>query len=341
MNIAILGVGAIGGVIGGYLANNDYQPTLIDLWPENIAHIKTNGITVTGIGEEFTANAKALHLGEVSSTRQFFDMVIISVKSYDTAWATKFIQPYLAPEGFIVSAQNGINEDEIASIVGWNNVIGCIVTIGAGMYSPGHVHRTSPSDKPSFILGEPNGIISPRLETTCAIFNNVGPSKKTTNLWGERWSKLTQNCMVNALSGITGLSSAEVRRNSDSSTILIKLAIEIIQVVNALGVEMKQVNGITTKIWLESENNTEIRNDLKNTLVKTVQKTFGEGRPSLSQDIIKGRKIEIDSLNGYVVRQAKKTGLSVPLNKAIIKVSKLVEAGDLEPSLLNLEYLEI
>jgi 2-dehydropantoate 2-reductase len=147
--------------------------------------------------------------------------------------------------------------------------------------------------------------------------------------------------MVNALSGITGLSSAEVRRNSDSSTILIKLAIEIIRVVNALGVEMKQVNGITTKVWLESENNTEIRNDLKNTLVNTVQKTFGEGRPSLSQDIIKGRKIEIDSLNGYVVRQAKKTGLPVPLNEAIIKVSKLVEAGDLEPSLLNLEYLEI
>lgn len=341
MNIAVLGVGAIGGVIGGCLANNNYHPTLIDLWPENIEHIKTNGITITGIGEEFTANAQALHLGEVSSARQLFDMVIISVKSYDTAWTTKFIQPYIAPKGFIVSAQNGINEDEIASIVGWNNVIGCIVTIGAGMYNPGHVHRTSPSDTPSFILGEPSGIISPRLETTCAIFNNIGPSKKTTNLLGERWSKLTQNCMVNALSGITGLSSSEVRRNSDSSTILIDLAIEIIHVVNALGVEMEQVNGITTKTWVESKNNTEIRNNLKTALVKSAQKTFGEGRPSLSQDLTKGRKIEIDSLNGYVVRKAKKTGLPVPLNNAIIKVSKLVEAGDLKPSVLNLKYLEI
>ena len=341
MNIAVLGVGAIGGVIGGYLANNNYHPTLIDLWPENIEHIKANGITVTGIGEEFTVNAQALHLGEVSSARQLFDMVIISVKSYDTAWSTKFIQPYIASGGFVVSAQNGINEDEIASVVGWNNVVGCIVTIGAGIYNPGHVHRTSPSDTPSFILGEPSGIISPRLKKVCDIFNDIGPSQKTTNLWGERWSKLTQNCMVNALSGITGLSSAEVRRNPDSSTILINLAIEIIHVVNALGVKMEQVNGITTKMWLESENNLEIRSNLKNTLIKSVEKTFGEGRPSLSQDIIKGRKIEIDSLNGYVVKQAQKTGLPVTLNNAIIKVSKLVEARDLKPSLLNLEYLKI
>ena len=153
MKIAVLGVGAIGGTIGGYLARAGREVTLIDTWPANIEHIKADGLTVTPQEDEFTVHPTALHLGEVSAAQQSFDAVFLSVKSYDTTWATTFIEPYLAPGGFIVSAQNSINEDAIADVVGWSRLIGCVVTLGAGMYEPGHVQRTSVAERHSFTAG--------------------------------------------------------------------------------------------------------------------------------------------------------------------------------------------
>ena len=86
MKIGVLGAGAVGGVIGGYLARADHDVTLIDLWPANIERIKEAGLTVTTCEGEFTVDAASLHLGEVSATRPAFDVVILSVKSYDTSW---------------------------------------------------------------------------------------------------------------------------------------------------------------------------------------------------------------------------------------------------------------
>ena len=146
MKIGILGVGAIGGVISGYLARAKHDITLIDLWPENVDHINNKGLKITPFEEEFIVKPRAIHMGELSRIRPKFDIVILSLKSYDTAWASKFIEPHIAPGGFVVSAQNSINEDTIASVIGWPKVVGCVVTLGAGMYSAGHVERTSSID---------------------------------------------------------------------------------------------------------------------------------------------------------------------------------------------------
>ena len=166
MRIAVLGVGAIGGVIGGYLARAGRDVTLIDTWLANIERIKVDGLTVTALEEEFTVKPAALHLGEVSAARQLFDAVFLAVKSFDTPWTAKFIEPYLAPGGYVVSAQNSINEDAIAAVVGWPRVVGCVVTLGAGMYEPGHAQRTSGADRDALTLGEPSGLATERLKKT-------------------------------------------------------------------------------------------------------------------------------------------------------------------------------
>ena len=186
MRIGILGAGGIGGVIGGYLARAGRDVTLIDMWPANVDYIKANGITVTAMDEEFTARTTALHLGDVAAVRPVFDVVILAVKSYDTSWATSFVKPYLAPGGFIASTQNGINEDAVAAVVGWSRVVGCVVIMGAAVYEPGRPQRLSPSDRPAFVLGEPSGVITPRIEQLAETLSAIGPAKTTTNLWGER-----------------------------------------------------------------------------------------------------------------------------------------------------------
>src|SRR5260370_4266268 len=121
--IVVVGAGAIGGYTGGNLAHNGFDVTLIDPWPEHIETIRRDGLALEGITpDEFVlARPKTLHLTEIQrlAKERPIDIAFISVKSYDTEWATMMIRQYLAPSGYVVSLQNCINEERIAAHVGW------------------------------------------------------------------------------------------------------------------------------------------------------------------------------------------------------------------------------
>ena len=336
--IAILGVGGIGGVTGGYLARAGHDVALIDLWGANIERIRGQGLTVTALEEEFTVHPEALHLADVSGTRRLFDTVILSVKSYDTGWAAKFIEPHLAPGGFIASAQNSINEDTIAGVVGWPRVVGCVVTLGGAMYEPGHAERTSANTRPSFKVGEPSGLVTQRVDGLADVLNAVGPTVTTGNLWGERWAKLATNSMSNAVAGITGLKSAELRENGEIRALLVRIAVELVHVATALGVTVEPIGGIPASMYLEAMDDGEKMEEVEGRMVEA-GRAVGTGRPSLAQDVMKGRKTEVDHLNGYVAKRGEDVGVPTPLNRALVEVTKQVENGELKQSLDNLKYL--
>lgn len=334
----MLGVGAIGGVIGGYLARAGRDVTLIDPWPANIERIKAEGLTVTAQEEEFTAHPRALHLAEVSAARQEFDVVFLSMKSYDTRWATTFIEPYLAPGSFIVSAQNGINEETIAAVVGWPRVVGCVVTLGAAMYEPGHVERTSAATRPAFKPGEPSGMITPRTVKLSEVLKDVGQTQVTTNLWGERWAKLATNSMSNAMAGITGLKSAELKQIPEVRAVSVRIAAELVRVAVALGVSVEPIGGIPANMYQEALDDGAKMEEVEATMIE-VSKGIGTGRPSLAQDVMKGRKTEVEHLNGYVVKKGLELGVPTPVNESVVALTRRVEAGELEPSPSNLSYI--
>ena len=339
LRIAVLGVGAIGGTIGGYLARAGQDVTLIDMWPANVEGIKERGIKITAPDTEFIAQAPALHLAEVSSDNRRFDAVFLCVKSYDTEWSAKFIEPYLAPGGYVVSAQNSINEDSIASVVGWTRIVGCVVTLGAAMYEPGHVQRTSSSDRPSTKLGEPSGLVSRRVAEMRDILSAVGPCLTTTNLWGERWAKLGVNCMSNAIAGSTGLTSAQIREIPEVRDLSIRITAELVNVAEALGVNVEPMAGIEAPMFAEALVDGGVREEVESRLME-FGKGIGTGRPSLAQDVFKGRRTEVDELNGLVVRKGKEVGVLTPVNQAVIGVTKRVESGELEPSMSNVQLID-
>ena len=336
--IGVLGAGAIGGVIGGYLARAGQDVTLIDTWPEHIERIRAAGLKVTALEEEFTVAVPAMHLGEVSAQQPRFDVVLLCVKSYDTLWATTLIEPYLAAGGFLVSAQNGINEETIAQVIGWPRVVGCVVTIGAGMYAPGHVERTNVFDRPCFAVGEPSGAETPRVTQWTRIMSAAGPARTTANLWGERWAKLATNCMGNAICGITGLNAGDFWRSAEARAVAIQIVDELLDVAEGLGVQIETVGGIGTSLFRLARREPEDRARLEAAMIELAQ-DVGSGRPSLAQDVVKQRKTEIDQLNGYVVRKARELGIATPANEAIIDITRQVERGQYEPSLALLGQL--
>ena len=336
--IAIMGVGAIGGTIGGCLSMAGYDVTLIDQWPENVDLMNSQGLRMSGTHGNHEIPVKALHLTDVSLTGSKFDIVFLATKSYDTKWAATFLAPHLKPSGVVISAQNSINDPIIAQIVGYNRVLSCILNLGSGMYAPAHVVRTNDPEGITVTLGELHCKISPRLKEIEYMMASVGNTKLTTNTWGERWAKLAVNCMVNPMSGITGISSSEVRQNESTRGLIIKAAAETVRVATKMGVTMEPINGIPAQAYLDADTGEGL--EFVQSELAQAAGTRGEGLPSLLQDIKKGRRTEIDYLNGYVVVQATKFDIHTPINQALTRTVKKIESDMLAPALSNLDILE-
>src|SRR5437016_10914427 len=249
--IAIVGAGALGGYVGGTLAHLGHDVTLIDAWPEQIETIRARGLELDGTTpeERFTVkSAKTLHLTEVQSlARRPVDVAMVAVKSYDTPWATALIKPYLTAEGFVVSLQNCLNEETIAGVVGWGRTVGVVASmISVDLYEAARIRRTVPKggdDYTIFRIGEPHGRITQRVEELVEWFRGIDSSKATTNLWGERWSKLVQNSMGNGVTAATGLTSGECLRNPRLRRFQIRLAGEAVRVGQALGYTLERIRG--------------------------------------------------------------------------------------------------
>src|SRR2546425_6408263 len=192
--IAVVGAGALGGYVGGTLAHLGHDVTLIDPWPEHVETIRARGLELDGMTpeERFTVRkAKTLHVTEGQSLAKHpIDVAMVAMKSYDTAWATHLIAPYLSPQGFIVSLQNCLNEETIAGIVGWGRVVGVVASlISVDLYEAGRIRRTvhkGGGKYTIFRVGEPHGRITPRIEELAEWFRGIDSSKTTSNLWGER-----------------------------------------------------------------------------------------------------------------------------------------------------------
>src|SRR5688572_13387194 len=199
--IVVVGAGAIGGYAGGHMTRAGHDVTLVDAWPEHVEYMREHGIQISGIteAERYSIPVRAIHVTEVQhfSKERPFDIAFVCVKSYDTEWATHLIKPYLAPEGFVVSLQNCINEERIAGVVGWGKTVGCIASlVAAELTAPGHVNRTVPMGGDKHVVyrvGEVHGRVTERATEVAELLRAADSAKVTTNLWGERWSKLVVN----------------------------------------------------------------------------------------------------------------------------------------------------
>jgi 2-dehydropantoate 2-reductase len=348
--IAIVGAGGVGGAIGGYLTRAGARVTLIDPWPEHVEAMRARGLLLSGMGEaeNFAVPVEALHIGDVQAIakQDLIDIAIIAVKSYDTAWAAALIAPYLAPQGYIVSAQNSINENCIAEIVGWGRTVGCIVggRFAVELVEPGHVRRNMVRDLKfiSLHVGEIHGSVTPRLEALAKLLKNVDGAGTTSNLWGMRWSKLCVNGMRNSGSAATAMNGNDRDRHDLVRRVLIRLGGEAVAVGLALGYDLAPIAGIPPEMLLAAS-----RGDLA-TLAKVENMILDgstsavrndEQRPSMGQDMRKGRRTEIDAINGLISSKGREVGIPTPTHDAMTDIIKRVERGEIPARPENLFHL--
>jgi 2-dehydropantoate 2-reductase len=340
--IAIVGAGAVGCYLGGHLARLGNDVTLIDSWPEHIETIRARGLHLSGMTDEetYTVQVPTMHITEVQrlSKERPIDIAIVSSKSYDTEWCTVLIRPYLSAQGFVVSAQNSINEETIARVVGWGRTVGCIVgnNFAVDLYEPGCVRRTMPRDfnTKSIFVGETHGRVTPRVEELSSQFAHFDGAATTTNLWGVRWSKLCVNGMRNGVSAATGMGGNARDAHPIIRQVVIRLGGEAIKVGQALGYDLEYITGLEPgQLLAASEGDAKALAAVGQHMDKQTgsQARSNLQRPSMAQDMQKGRRTEIGEINGFIVQKAKEAGCSAPTHERMVEIVRRVERGEASP----------
>lgn len=333
--IAVLGTGVIGSSIGADLARAGYNVLMIDQWPAHVEAMKAHGLHIMMPAEELHTPVQAIHLCELCLMPRPFDIVLLTAKSYDTCWMVQLIKPYLKQDGMLVSLQNSLNDEWIAPMIGYERDIASVVELSGELFEPGWVKRNTDHAHTWFALGELHGRITPRLQEMAWILNAAGVTEISSNIWGAKWSKLVVNSMSQGICGILGTYNWELVQQPEAFRCCIQLGKEGLQIGTALGYSMEPLFGMTREDFLGLADEVLEKNLM--TLFSNIGK---KSRCAVLQDHLKGRRSEVDFLNGLIVRKGKEAGIPTPWNEAVTTLTKQIEEGILKPDLANLTLLK-
>lgn len=329
--ILFVGAGAIGSYLGAFLTRAGHDVTLVDPWAEQIDTIRRSGISVTGPHEPFQARPTAVHLHEAARLPRDFDIAFVAMKVYDTAWATQLALRHLSPDGFVVAAENCWPDPIVAGIAGPSRALGLVMSkIGVACWKPGQVERGMDRGRglghDVFRVGEHDGKVTARATSVAEMLSVIDGALVTDNLWGERWSKLCANAMGNPVQAMSGLGSLDIASSEVGRAITIHLASESARVGLALGYRVPTFNGAPVEQWADAGTRGTWE-ALDHMLTPTSARRVN-WRASMAQDVTKGRRTEIDHMNGYVVERGREKSVPTPVSAAAVDTIHEIESGD-------------
>lgn len=338
--LLFVGAGAIGSYLGAFLSRAGHDVTLVDPWAEQVEAIRQRGIAVTGPHEPFDARPGAVHLHEAARLPRDYDIAFVAMKVYDTAWAAQLALRHLAPDGYVVAAQNCWPDPVVAAVAGTARAVGLVMSrIGVALWKPGQVERGMEKSQGTghdvFRVGEHDGRTTPRATELAHMLSVIDGALVTDNLWGERWAKLCANAMSNPVQAMSGLGSQELASSEVGRALMIRLAAECARVGLALGYRVPAFNGAAAEEWAAADRAATYA--ALDTMLTPAAATARSWRASMAQDVTKGRPTEIDEMNGHVVAEGRARGVPTPLSAAVVEVVREVETGRQPPDPRHLE----
>ena len=332
--IAVLGAGAIGSSVGADLTHRGYDITIIDQWPAQVEALKSSGLRIEMTDESLQIPVRALHLCDLASANLEFDIVLLAVKSNDHRWMAEFIKPYLRNDGVLVAIQNGMNDDSIASIVGRERTMGCVVELSAEIFTPGQVKRNTTRKTTWFAVGELDGSYTARAREIESILSHVGRCDVTNNIYGAKWTKLIANVMTMGPFGLLGLRNSEAAALPGMFELSVKLGRESLAVGTAQGYRIEPIFGLRADEFAGS------RDENLVTAMKTLLGHIGHGRTAPIHDHIKGRTSEMEFIPGLVKRKGIELGIPTPFNDAVVEIDRQINRREIRMEAANFELLK-
>jgi len=303
--VAVLGAGAVGCYFGGMLARAGAPVTLIGR-PPHVGAITRHGLFFDGLHfQQYIPVSASTQVSAASDA----EIVLFCVKTPDTEQAAKSLAPHLAPGAAVISLQNGVDNVERIRSAANIDAFAAVVYVAAAMTGRGRVKHSGRGD---LILGDlpgrsqEEGNRTRQLEGMATLFERAGiPCRVSDNVEGELWVKMIINCTYNPVSALGRAQYYRTTSNSWTHAVMVKVIEEAVGVARAAGVRLPDVDMIET--------------------VLKISETMANATSSTAQDLARGKRTEIDFLNGYLVRRGAELGIATPFNQTLHALVKLLE----------------
>jgi 2-dehydropantoate 2-reductase len=294
MKIAVMGAGAVGCYYGGMLARAGHDVVLIGR-PQHVEAVQRQGLRLET--QTFDERIRVSARTEASAV-QGAQLVLFCVKSTDTESGAAAIKPHLAPDALVLSLQNGVeNADRLRALLP-QEVAAAVVYIGTEMAGPGHVRHHGRGE----LVIEPSKASD---DVARALIAAGVPTDISDNVRGALWAKLILNCAYNALSAITQLPYGRLVKGEGITAVMRDLVDECVAVAKA--------DDVT------------IPGDV-DAAVRKIAETVPGQYSSTAQDLARGKRSEIDHLNGLILRRGEALGIATPANRLLHAIVKLIES---------------
>jgi len=310
MKIVIVGPGAMGCLFAAFLSKSlpggrqaKEEVWLLDKNKERSARINQEGISVEGISGNWQAQVKAtVEAGEIGSA----DLIIISVKSYDTKEAVVSAKSLINENTKILTLQNGIGNIEIiAEVAGSEKVIGGATNLGVTLLDIGKLRHAGRGET---VIGRIDGKISVEMRAIREIFNKVGiETRISRDIKGLLWSKLIINVGINALTAITRLNNGRLIEFEGTRKILREAVAEATKIAKRKRIKLIYDDPLAK--------------------VEAVCEATSTNVSSMLQDVLRKKRTEIDFINGVIVRLGQELGIQTPVNSTLVDLVKTIEAS--------------
>ena len=299
--IAVVGAGAVGGYFGGMLARAG-APVVFIGRPAFVEAVKRDGLLLDTV--QFKERVRIEASAELAAARDA-EIVLFCVKTTDTAATARELAPLLAPGALVVSLQNGVDNTEQIHAASGLHAMGAAVYVAASVPAPGVVKHVGRGD---LVVGPKNMAT----ERVAALFERAGVGCKISDhLASELWTKFVWNCGLNAISALGKATYGDILASEDAWQLVEGAIFEVLFVAKAEGISLPMFD------------------DPKAAMAggRKVAESMKATQSSTSQDMMRGKKTEIDSLNGFVVRKGRELRVPTPINHALFTLVKLAEAS--------------
>jgi 2-dehydropantoate 2-reductase len=321
--ILIQGIGGIGGVVAARMIQAGYDPTLITHNTTITDAINTDGLRInTPEGMAVVPATAYTDLDDIPADAPY-DAAYLIMKATNVLEAARETVEYLRPDGYLVTAQNGIVEDAVGAVIGAERVVSAIIGWGGTMHAPGIYERTSTG---STHIGELDGQISGRVQNLAAALGTAAPIVITQNIRGALWSKLAINCTITTMGALTGDLLGDMLKDKRMRLAFLRAYAEVIDTALALGIQPEKIAANPMTLYAHTDAN-RLTLFIKDLLVRFVGRKYGKLKSSSLQSLERDRPTEIDYLNGYVVQQAEQAGVATPINARLVTMIKEIEDG--------------
>jgi 2-dehydropantoate 2-reductase len=329
----IVGAGAIGGILGAHLARAGEAVVLVDQDAEHVEAIRRHGLEVTGPGGGFRVTLPACRPEEV---RGPLGRVVLAVKALHTRDALVPIVPLLTPESYVVSMQNGLEEETIAALVGAERTVGACLTFGGHYQEPGRVVYSGPG---TLRVGELDGRLTARVHALARLLAAFHPTEATDNIHGWLWAKLVLGAVYFATATVDA-DVLDILADDARRRILGALAAEAYAVAEALGVRVETLDGFDPCAFRGGPGRAPAAVDAAWEAQRAYWRRGVARRTGVWRDLaVRRRRTEAAPILGALLAAADRAGVAAPRARALARVIEAIEAGQRGLAWANLDAL--